>query len=139
MAGGARFTSCVKQQCSPIVLNGLWASHQIKRFLVKHRLSMSLGTVGTERLWKNWQRMSRNLARSHADESTVYLLTLQRWIREVAARSTPLRPKMNQTPSESPAALQMASVLLEGDTPLGLSEGEENVNTLYMLYLNGQL
>ena len=62
-AAGAAFHRCVVEQCKPAILQGLLASHHTKQLLVEGGLSASLGTVGCERLWRNWQRRARNLAR----------------------------------------------------------------------------
>lgn len=45
-----------------------------------------LGTIGTERFWRCFQRRARNKTRSVADGDTVNTLALLRWVGEVQSR-----------------------------------------------------
>ena len=49
-------------------------------------MDVSLGTIGTERLWRNTQRAARNKGRSMADLDTVNLLSVCRWLVQVSMR-----------------------------------------------------
>ena len=136
-AAGAAFHRCVAEQCKPVILQGLLASHHTKQLLVEGGLSASLGTVGCERLWRNWQRRARNLARSHGDDASVSLVTASRWLREVAARSSAAAGRASAL---AQAEDQLRRALHEGDACLHLSsaEGAENLS-IYKLYLEGRL
>ncbi len=62
------------------------AAYQLKKWALNNGQALSLGTVGTERSWRNWQRRSRNRARSVADEQTARMLLVTRWMTEVQRR-----------------------------------------------------
>lgn len=83
-AGGEAFTQAVQTQCADVVANGVVASYRCKLWAVVNKRSVSLGTVGTERLWRNDQRAARNKARARADFVTRNML-----VRET--RLSPLR------------------------------------------------
>ena len=85
-AGGVDFQAEVRQQSSQVILNGLVASYRAKLWCMANAFHISLGTVGTERLWRNYQRMARNKGRSTACVRTVDLLLTFRWLREVGSR-----------------------------------------------------
>ncbi|CAJ1393591.1 unnamed protein product [Effrenium voratum] len=87
VAGGHNFAKAVQLQQKPLIVRGLMAAHEAKRWCVSQGYNISLGTVGVERFWRNMQRMSRNLARSQGSEETVYLVSVERWLREVQARA----------------------------------------------------
>ncbi|CAK0827053.1 unnamed protein product [Prorocentrum cordatum] len=84
--GGESFAATADAQLQPAVLNGLLASYRCKLWALHQGRDVSLGTVGTERLWRNGQRTARNKARARADADTVNLLTVIRWVNEVASR-----------------------------------------------------
>lgn len=80
---------------SPLHLFGLLPSALLRNCGVLYRLkqhalaaghAVSLGTVGCERAWRNLQRVSRNKARSGADEKTVRILLVTRWMSEALKR-----------------------------------------------------
>ena len=86
VAGGACFNKAVEAQTESVHINGILAAFRAKAWVLARGWDVSLGTVGTERLWRNLQRMARNKGRSRASLSTVNLVLLMRWCREVQSR-----------------------------------------------------
>ena len=86
VAGGACFNKAVETQTESVHINGILAAFRAKAWVLARGWDVSLGTVGTERLWRNLQRMARNKGRSRASLSTVNLVLLMRWCREVQSR-----------------------------------------------------
>jgi hypothetical protein len=85
-AGGPAFDKAATQQSLPVNVNGLLASYRCKLWALSNGRSVSLGTIGIERHWRNLQRAARNKGRSRADTVTVNILNILRWVRSVAAR-----------------------------------------------------
>ena len=85
-AAGPEFKRACLRQSEDIIVNGLLAAFRTKAWVLAEGWSVSLGTVGVERLWRNLQRMARNKARSRASVQTVNLVLLFRWCRSVHAR-----------------------------------------------------
>ncbi|CAE7248576.1 hht3 [Symbiodinium sp. KB8] len=86
VAGGACLAKAIRQQKRPVVVQGLIAAHQAKAWAAARGWSLSAGTIGTERLWRNRQRRAKNKARAVGDAITVNLLELSRWQAEVQSR-----------------------------------------------------
>ena len=86
-ACGTQFQECVQRQCTGLILRGLTAAYRNKLWCVLQHCSISLGTVGVERLWRNYQRRARNKGRSGATDDTVDLLLTWRWIQEIHTRT----------------------------------------------------
>eukprot|EP00973_Karenia_brevis_P044753 6198433-Karenia_brevis.AAC.1 len=120
--------------------------------------TISLGTVGKERDWRNKQRHARNRGRSRADIPTVNLLTLLRFVREVAARAAAGRRREQKLTCSRPdqmhdevlASGEIALVLLDGQAsgaPLARAAGSgiatpraaEEVGYVYSLFREGSL
>lgn len=84
--------------------------------------SISLGTVGTERHWRNMQRRCRNLARSCAKPDTVDTLNLFRWLSEVRSRLSKLRltqhGRLDTRMWLLSASQRLASILVQGPSSL---------------------
>ena len=99
---------------------------------------MTLGTAGTERHWRNWQRMARNLGRSHGDAKSVYFVGFQRWLREVQARSAAVRVDPASRAIIHTRSTQLATALLHGDRPVDLAAASEPIS-VYTLFLEGKL
>lgn len=137
-AGGPKFSAAVKIQMEDVTVNGLLAAHEIKKWVVCHNFQMTLGTAGTERHWRNWQRMARNLARSHGEAKSVYLIGLQRWLREIQARSASCRRDPSSWATTRTRVAQLAAALVHGPCPLNLSPPQDPVS-IYALYLQGKL
>ena len=137
-AGGKKFTAAMKLQLAPVTVNGLLAAHEIKRWVVYHGFRMTLGTAGTERHWRNWQRMARNLARSHGEARSAYLVSMQRWLREVQARSACVRVNPASVAAAHTQKFQLALALLHGNVPIDFSRAIDPAS-IYALYLDGQL
>ena len=85
-AAGAEFAAACERQCEDVTVHGLLAAFRSKAWVLAKGWSVSLGTAGVERLWRNLQRMARNHGRGRASVRTVNLLLLLRWIRSVHAR-----------------------------------------------------
>ena len=85
-AGCRAFEAVVVNQCVPLVMNGLVSSYRCKLWAIKNGRDVSLGTVGTERLWRNLQRCARNKGRSHSCLDTLNILTIMRWICQMTMR-----------------------------------------------------
>ena len=85
-AAGKEFAAACARQCEDVTVHGLLAAFRSKAWVLAQGWSVSLGTVGVERLWRNLQRMARNHGRGRASVRTVNLLLLLRWIRSVHAR-----------------------------------------------------
>lgn len=85
-ACGPPFQECAQRQSTGLILRGLTAAYRSKLWCVLHKCNISLGTVGVERLWRNYQRRARNKGRSGASEDTVDLLLTWRWLQEVSGR-----------------------------------------------------
>ena len=85
-AGGRGFEAAASNQCVPLVMNGLVSSYRCKLWAIKNDRGVSLGTVGTERLWRNLQRCARNKGRSRACLDTLNILTIMRWICQMTMR-----------------------------------------------------
>ena len=85
-SGGEKFNEKVRQQCSSTILQGIVASYRSKSWAVQNGFKVSIGTIGTERHWRNMQRRARNLARSSATPETVDTLNIFRWVSEVQTR-----------------------------------------------------
>ena len=92
-AAGYRFATVVGNQMADVVLNGIYSSYRCKLWAMEQRRSVSLGTVGKERDWRNKQRRARNKARSRADVSTLNMLVVIRWVQEVSARASDWRAR----------------------------------------------
>ena len=137
-AGGHRFSAAVKLQLQNVTIHGILAAHEIKKWIVSHNYHMTLGTAGTERHWRNWQRMARNLGRSHGDAKSVYLVSFQRWLREVQARSTAVRVDPASRALIHTRSTQLATALLHGDRPVDLAAAGEPIS-VYTLFLEGKL
>ena len=143
-AGSAGFDSAVQRQCRRVTLQGLLAAHHAKRWAVLSGFQVSLGTVGTERLWRNWQRMARNRARSHADAAGVHLLVIQRWLRELQTRAARADRQCAQ-----PAALaacratgELLSRTICQGPDFGVCLGQEAplaATSIFEAFLDGQL
>ncbi|CAE7875637.1 hht1, partial [Symbiodinium necroappetens] len=86
VAGGACLAKAIRLQKRPAVVQGLIAAHQAKAWAAARGWSLSAGTIGTERLWRNRQRRAKNKARAVGDAITVNLLELSRWQAEVQSR-----------------------------------------------------
>ena len=85
-AAAAEFSDACNRQSEDVIVHGLLAAFRSKAWVLARGWSVSLGTVGVERLWRNLQRMARNKARSRASVQTVNLLLLLRWARSAHAR-----------------------------------------------------
>lgn len=85
-ACGPPFQECAARQSTDLILRGLTAAYRSKLWCLLHKCNISLGTVGVERLWRNYQRRARNKGRSGASEDTVDLLLTWRWLQEVSGR-----------------------------------------------------
>lgn len=158
VAAGSRFDRVVMNQIDPVVLNGLVASYRCKLWAMLNGRQVSLGTVGKERDWRNKQRRARNKGRSRADILTVNLLTLQRYVQEVAARSADSRRREQNKKCSRPdreldaalAAEELAAAILQGaemQAPLALTsasslpslEVPDDVGYIYTLFREGHL
>ena len=53
VAGGHKFAKAVQLQQKPLIVHGLMAAHEAKRWCVSQGYNISLGTVGVERFWRN--------------------------------------------------------------------------------------
>ena len=81
------------------------------------RQSLSLGTVGCERGWRNLQRGSRNKARSVADEISISILLISRWLTETQRRLMAQLDPNKATTRDRPGFtwdLQATEMLLRG-------------------------
>ena len=85
-AGGIQFKKALQLQSQDVVVNGIVAAYHLKRHAIAAGHSLSLGTVGCERAWRNLQRSARNKARSNADEKSTRLLLVTRWMSEALKR-----------------------------------------------------
>ena len=85
-AGGRGFQTVALNQCQPLVLNGLVSSYRCKLGAMRNGRNVSLGTVGTERLWRNLQRCARNKGRSVGCLDTLNMLALTHWICQATMR-----------------------------------------------------
>ena len=152
------FLNVVANQSHPLVINGLYASYRCKLWAMLNGRTISLGTVGKERDWRNKQRRNRNKARSRADIATVHMLTLIRYVEEVAARTAAGRRREQGVKCGRPdrvqdsalAATGIASAILHGQNvkaPLALASASrtvaaskpEDVGYIYKLFHAGQL
>ena len=68
---------------------------------LKQGRHISLGTIGTERLWLNHQRAARNKARSRASEDSATVLLLKRWMREATVRCIGSMQRAGKLPPEA--------------------------------------
>ena len=101
-------------QCDSLTLRGLVASYRAKLWCLANGWAISLGTVGVERLWRNYQRRARNRARSCAAPDSVNLLLLFRWLEEVAGRVFSGLPSVDGRPNSHQAArLKNSAALTE--------------------------
>ena len=122
------------------------------------RLLARGGSAASERHWRNWQRMSRNLARSSGEPGAVQMFTVDRWLRELRARchrSTVAKVHpgtWDDAPSLawlSHASDRLASALLDGPdagAPLRHCAGvdarppsEDSVGFVYDAFASGAL
>lgn len=85
-AGDGNFIHVLQLQTKPLIVQGLLNAWSLKKWSIENHLPMSLGSVGTERAWRNLQRGSRNLARSAGDDQSRDILLAARWFNEVHAR-----------------------------------------------------
>ena len=105
------FLDAVEEQCKEVHIHGLLAAFRIKAWAHANGFSISLGSVGTERFWRNLQRMARNKGRSRASNRSVHLLVLLRWIRLMQARFL----RMTESPPGERSAAFRAQRLLANE------------------------
>ena len=119
-SGGERFNEKIQQQCAPAVLHGILASYRSKSWAVQNGFRVSIGTVGTERHWRNMQRRARNVARSSATPETVDTLNIFRWVSEVQTRLSKDRMVVHARLNASArmwllsASQRLASIFVQG-------------------------
>ena len=119
-SGGDKFNEKIQQQCAPAVLCGLVASYRSKSWAVQNGFHVSIGTIGTERHWRNMQRRARNLARSSATPETVDTLNIFRWVSEVQTRLSKDRMVVHARLNASArlwllsASQRLASIFVQG-------------------------
>lgn len=63
-AAGNNFARLVRTQCENVTVHGILASFRMKAWVHACGWTISLGTVGVERLWRNINRMTKNTSRS---------------------------------------------------------------------------
>ena len=85
-AGGSSFQHACRLQSRTFIARGVVAAYRSKLWAIQAGRRVSLGTVGTERAWRNLQRSSRNKTRTVSDARTRQLLSLTRWLREAQGR-----------------------------------------------------
>ena len=153
-AGQTQTLDVFAEQCKDVHVNGLLAAFRIKAWAHANGFEISLGQVGTERLWKNTQRQARNKGRSRASLAIIDALLLQQWMRLVQARLLNLfggRPHANAAhlaqlilAKEKLAAALSGEGLTKaplahalGSPTLHLSEGE--VGRVYSAFKSGAL
>lgn len=151
-AGGAALERTVASQQRPVVVHGLVAAHSAKRWANCCGWAVSAGTIGTERLWRNRQRRTKNKARSSSDAATVNLLEICRWLGEIQSRMLHLHGPADLTvqPWLMEAGDRLADALLgesvfqtplancpaeSGDMPFT----EQSIGRLYMDFRSGLL
>ena len=149
VAGGQDLHRTIQAQKRPVILNGLVAA---KQWAYESGFRVSAGTIGTERLWRNRQRKTKNKSRSSAEPRTVNLLEISRWFSEVQSRLLHMRPCVDLSiqPWLTAACFRFADTLTPGSrmqTPLAdrpdanptKTFQEEDIGKIYSLYESGSL
>ena len=85
-SGSGKFHHTVCTQCANVTVNGLLAAFRSKAWVHAKGWFVSLGTIGTERMWRNTNRMTRNKGRSHASLDTVNDVLIRRWLQTLQGR-----------------------------------------------------
>ena len=151
-AGGPVLAKTIASQKRPVVLNGIVAAHGAKQWVHQCGWKVSAGTIGTERLWRNRQRKTKNKSRSCADPITVNLLEMCRWTSEMQSRLLHLRGAVDLAvqPWLLGASERFADILLPGhgaQMPLSNIENaatadtfsEDHIGEVYRCFAAGKL
>lgn len=152
VAGGQELHRTIQLQKRPVILNGLVACFAAKQWAYESGYRVSSGTIGTERLWRNRQRKTKNKSRSSAEPRTVNLLEISRWFSEVQSRLLHMRSRVDLSiqPWLTAACFRFADTLTPGtrmQTPLADRPDakptanflEEDIGKIYSCYESGSL
>lgn len=151
-AGGPELHRTIALQKRPVILNGLEAARASKQWAHLSGFRVSSGTIGTERLWRNRQRKTKNHSRSSAEPRTVNLLEMSRWLSEVQSRLLHMRGcvDLSKQPWLIAACFRFADALTPGApllTPLADRKDaepvenflEKDIGMIYSCYQSGSL